>query len=274
MDNLSGDHEEDVEKSAEKAFEQARILVKEGKYPEALESYLYAFDNRDKVYGWGGVGLSYIPSEIAKLGEKYPPAKEALLQRRDAYEAKIREGNDSHAVLSSWIALNHYLKDSAREMQLLKEFGASNKLSMEFKQKIIDSNYLLLLKDKKYQEIGEFFNHFGWMLWLSIGAYEADCLFPRRPRDEFAEMDRRRILMQGTNLFEVALGTERYEIAETIRRRVGQSCSGPFCTVRFILSALRAGKAGIAREIFVEASASLSGNLRKRLARILGVEIP
>ncbi len=66
-------------------MELARRLAVTGQHEEALEHYLWCFDRgaeRDPTFG--SVRFSILLSAIAELGESYPPARQALAERRDA----------------------------------------------------------------------------------------------------------------------------------------------------------------------------------------------
>ncbi|HKY09638.1 MAG TPA: sigma-70 family RNA polymerase sigma factor [Candidatus Binatia bacterium] len=64
-------------------------LVQEGKFPEALENYLWCYDEGARSPGYAGVRSSFLLMQIKELAAKYPPTREALASRRDAVEANI-----------------------------------------------------------------------------------------------------------------------------------------------------------------------------------------
>jgi RNA polymerase sigma factor (sigma-70 family) len=67
----------------------AEKLMREGKYAEALEHFLWCWDNGAKTIGYSGVRTSFLINNLKELARKYPEAREALVTRRDALEASI-----------------------------------------------------------------------------------------------------------------------------------------------------------------------------------------
>jgi len=71
----------------------AAVLAQKGKYEEGLKEYLWCFDHgNENNVGFYGVRLSFLLGDIVRLGGKYPPALEALRERRDAAEKALLAG--------------------------------------------------------------------------------------------------------------------------------------------------------------------------------------
>lgn len=73
-------------------------LMRLGKNEEALTEFLWCFDEGNQHHvGFTGVRLSFLLSNIQRLGENYPPAIVALRERRDAAReallAEVRAGD-------------------------------------------------------------------------------------------------------------------------------------------------------------------------------------
>lgn len=77
-------------------------LVELEENSEALKHYLWCFDHGeqyDKAYS--GVRVSFLLGDIERLAQTYPPAREALITRRDKAESQIRDyvaGNEIKAL--------------------------------------------------------------------------------------------------------------------------------------------------------------------------------
>ena len=63
LTSVSAQPKQVTEQELDTSLELARSLVNEKKYPEALKAYLFVFDNSRGVGAYGGVRLSYVPSE-------------------------------------------------------------------------------------------------------------------------------------------------------------------------------------------------------------------
>ncbi len=88
-DSVSEASTSDLKSQVDARYKLAKALAEQGKDAEALKEFLWLYDEGMKqVKEFIGVRSSFLLSEIARLAKKYPPAKEALLQRRD--EAKNR----------------------------------------------------------------------------------------------------------------------------------------------------------------------------------------
>jgi len=99
----SGDPAKDVE-AARKALEGhehdaklrsalAGALVEAGLYPDALEHYLWLWDESLQYNSsYLGVRASFLLGDIRRLMNQYEPAKQAMEQRRQALETSLREG--------------------------------------------------------------------------------------------------------------------------------------------------------------------------------------
>jgi hypothetical protein len=250
-------------KETQKKFDQARALAAKRDYAAALECYLFAFDNSLAVEGWGGVRLSYIPAEIAELGENYPPALTALKLRRDAREELIRRGERDFNVLSEWNSLNSYLGDFERELALLKELEDKGVLDDSLKDKIITSNFERLLSERRYDVLSEYLDNLGYKFLHTIFHRETELLFPkRRPRfnESMSDFWKDRIREEGAKVFELALGAKKPLQADEIAKRILLHCCDAETYNRLIAAALRAGQKGKARTIAKQAKATLSSS--------------
>lgn len=253
----------ELSNQAELKLKQARELVKANDNSGALEAYLFAFDNGKAVYGWGGVRLSYIPAEIARLGEKYPPAKLALQFRRDAREQLLRDGEKDFDVVMEWLCINRYLGEKDRELELLKDLQQRGILGEKVKRQIIDSNFERLLEEKRYSMLDEYFDEFGSNFMMQIFTFELEVLFPekykRKGRSEsMPDFWKNHIVAEGAKVFELALGVRKDLQADETAKRVLWLSSDVESYAMLTAAALRAGRKDKARELVKIAKVSLS----------------
>ena len=81
-----------------RAHFKGQELARAGRYPEALERYLWAYDHgRHNTYV--GARSSFLLGDIVELGRRYPPAIAALEARRKIYADNLLLGlsNDEDA---------------------------------------------------------------------------------------------------------------------------------------------------------------------------------
>lgn len=213
----------------ESSFARAKKLEQAGELEKALEEYLFAFDNGHLVPGWGGVRLSYVPSAIARLGERLPAATLALSHIRDAREKLIRSGELEFDVIHEWLALNRYLNEHERELQLLRELKDTGTLDADLESQIIRENYERLLEAGEYKILDAYFDKFGAHFLQSLLNFDCDTLLPPRRKSrgrskEMAALWSRSIKKDGRNLYELALATKRWDHADEVARRVLSYC--------------------------------------------------
>ncbi len=73
-------------------------LAEKGNHAGALEEYLWCFDHgNENSAGFYGVRLSFLLGKITRLGQQYPPALEALRERRDAAAEAVRQSTGGNS---------------------------------------------------------------------------------------------------------------------------------------------------------------------------------
>jgi len=252
---------------AQEKYKQAKELVLAKDFARALEFYLFAFDNGKAVSGWGGVRLSYVPADIAELGEKYLPAKEALQLRRDAREELIGRGETDHDTVMEWISLNRYLLDSERELTVLRELQGKGILDESVKKHIIDSNFDQLLEARQYDVLAEYFDDLGNNFMFQIFHYEDAVLFPDKWIRKDASMTdylKMRILTEGVKVFELALGIKNNLQADEIAKRILLHCNIAEAYAGLVAAAMKAGQKAKANKLLKQAKSDLNKEEYKR----------
>jgi hypothetical protein len=101
---------------------EARQLVAQARYAEALEKYLWFHRHALEYHeALAGVRLSFALSEWFELGQKYPPARRALLSTRDEAAAAVERGEGTFQLFHDAAAINRALGADAKTVRLFKE---------------------------------------------------------------------------------------------------------------------------------------------------------
>ncbi|HEY3243187.1 MAG TPA: thioredoxin family protein [Phycisphaerae bacterium] len=140
----------------------ADVLIQWHRYPEALEHLLWCFDEGHKQATAEGVNfrdvrLLFPLSDIASLAGRYPPARDALLRRRDAAREKVLAGTADRDETAEFAAINVKLGQDndnlAAYEQLRKEHPESSTLTY-LRLRVFDT----LLQQQRYAELNAAFD--------------------------------------------------------------------------------------------------------------------
>ncbi|MFY9223537.1 MAG: thioredoxin domain-containing protein [Blastocatellia bacterium] len=140
----------------------ARELFRVGSYEEALTHYLWCFDEAlNYVPNYAGVRTSFLLSDIARLGQKYPPALEALIERRSKAEKQLAdvqniESNETLFFLAhDFIAINRSLgkEGNISNLEFYAKVKQNNQKRLE--ASLLDEVLDSLLEAKRYNDIVE-----------------------------------------------------------------------------------------------------------------------
>lgn len=111
---------DDDREAVRATFDLAKTLAQRGQSAEALERYLWCYDEgMVRVASFAGVRNSFLTGELGRLARKYPPAQEALVARRDAAKVRVLEG-DLRAT-SDFAALNDALGDRTSNLAMFDQ---------------------------------------------------------------------------------------------------------------------------------------------------------
>ena len=136
----------------------ADAYVEMGQDEAALEEYLWCFDEGEKHReGYHGVRLSFLLSSIERLGRRYPPAREALVERRQAAEQRIVDGSAEYDDIAVYSSINRVFNDQDATLALydrVKDEGSLDRVTLSsFKSTCFD----LLVDARRYERIaGEY----------------------------------------------------------------------------------------------------------------------
>lgn len=132
-------------------LDRGRQLRKQGNDAEALKEFLWCFDEGSRDPAFAGVRVSFLLSEIADLAKTYPPARDALLSRRDSTEKAVLAGNASPSTAFELATLNGALGEPSRNLEVFDQLAADSPA----RGALVKAAPELFLEAKRYQDILE-----------------------------------------------------------------------------------------------------------------------
>ena len=125
-------------------------LIKDGNYEEALTHLVWCYDEGIKHSpSFVGVRSSFLLSTFAKLGDAYPPAKEALIARRDEAVEQLMAGSSDRTLAMDVTRLNSALGEGSKTVALFDQIPKGDPA----RGVIVEAAFDELLKAKKYEAI-------------------------------------------------------------------------------------------------------------------------
>jgi hypothetical protein len=133
-------------------YKLARIQAQQGIYAEALNEFLWLYDaGMRQVTGMSGVRLSFLLSDIQKLGKPYPPAFEALRLRRDTAKAAFLASPSNRESAQELVSLNGYLNAKQSSMDLYDQLPPGSPGRMNLGSCVWDE----LVAQRRYAEAAD-----------------------------------------------------------------------------------------------------------------------
>jgi len=112
----------DEKPDLQKILSDAKNLMEQGKYEDALQRHLWYFNHAlEYDQGQTGVRLSFALSQWLELGRRYPKAKEALIEIRDRDTRILAEGKGYANLFTDVQAINRELQDDDATYALFKK---------------------------------------------------------------------------------------------------------------------------------------------------------
>ena len=132
----------------------ADALSQLGRNDEALREYLWCFDEgaeHDPAYR--GVRMSFLLGDIARLGGSFPPALDALVERRDAAKQRILDGETGDEAASVFASINDALGEGDATLALFDSLKDNDVLHATAARILVREAFDLLVDAKRYGEI-------------------------------------------------------------------------------------------------------------------------
>lgn len=214
-------------------MKHARTLEQNGKLKEALEEYLWCWDQGTKHEpAFRGVRESFLLDDIKRLGAQLPAATEALKSRRDAAEKATLAGEATSRHAAELCALNRVLEEPRRSLGVfdqLKEKGESGLAARrEMSPYLID----VLLADRRYADVLDGRGDVTAQVIRDIELIERmdrQAKLPKEQQKQMMEFMRGRLRADAGKFYEALLGVGQHEQAERIAERLllFDAASGP-----------------------------------------------
>lgn len=132
----------------------ATAYAEMGQDQAALREYLWCFDegvkHRSSYYG---VRLSFLLSDIERLGRRYPPARAALVDRRQLAKQRIIDGSAEYDDIADYSSINETLDEQDATLALYDQVKNKGSLPDLTLQAFAREVYDLLLDAKQYERI-------------------------------------------------------------------------------------------------------------------------
>jgi len=130
-------------------WRRAQQLAKDGDPAEALKEVLWCYDvGMVQISSMSAVRSSSGTSTLAKLGERYPAALEALRQRRDKARERMLADESDYAAVSEFGSINRALNDEAASIALFDQLPVG-----DLRRRSLASNsYDYLVQNRRYND--------------------------------------------------------------------------------------------------------------------------
>lgn len=130
-------------------------LARKGRHAEALDEYLWCFDHGlEHGPAFYGVRLSFLLGSIVRLGQVYPPALDALRERRDAAAVRVLEEGDYWAV-QDLAALSRELGEPEEALKVYDEIRTLPRTAGLLRQPLLEVVIESLLEARRYADVVE-----------------------------------------------------------------------------------------------------------------------
>jgi len=268
------------EKDPMERMNYARELHQRGKHAEALEHYLWCFDHGEShSRGFTGVRLSFLASDIQRLGAEYEPAIKALKARRDAArrivlakrDAKKTSRDDDYGLFGrlaekfSFPGVDAGRARAAMELAALNRTLEANEDTLNVYEALVKQEDVepltlkmlvneivdLLLDRRRYADIQE-----GLGDLLEEVERRLDMLTHDRKMVESGQLPedvmvqfRRSTIEECAKYYEVALGVGDQRLAERIARKLIDVDQAEYTFTILVQHAIRAGDMVAAKQL-------------------------
>ncbi|HEX4139287.1 MAG TPA: thioredoxin domain-containing protein [Candidatus Methylacidiphilales bacterium] len=130
-------------------YKLGQELAHKGMDDQALAEFLWCFDDGMKsAPAYSGVRVSFLLGDLGQLARHYPPALDALKQRRDQARQDLEKSPSDFHAAQDFSALNHALDDDKTTLAYF------DKLPADSPQRVVigDDIFDLLLEAKRYSD--------------------------------------------------------------------------------------------------------------------------
>lgn len=226
-------------------------LSRRYRFADALTEYLWCLDEgASKNPSFAGYREGFLLTDIARLGERYPAALQALTQRAQATTDELLAGKGTLADAKHVAALNRVSNRGAETYLLWNKIQESSELDDALADAMFDEVFDVLLAERRYDAIaasvGDVFGRIDgdiqryWMNSQSMG---------EGVDEELAVILREAVVKGGARYYEVMLGAGKPEVAEKIVTKLLEFQESGQTFAALIEAAIRAGDVETAKAL-------------------------
>ncbi|MDX6695229.1 MAG: hypothetical protein QOF02_2832 [Blastocatellia bacterium] len=266
-----------TEEELDRRFAIARSLAQEEKFEQALKEYLFVFDNSRNVGGYGGVRLSYVPSEIAAIGRVYRPALLALQTRRDEREKSVLAGKADFDVIHELAALNEYLGEPERTITLFDKLKTMGAAYTSVREDMLILIWEQLAEAKRYDELKDKIDELAKRVASQIAESVINNDFPDNSvlsSSQYQDYLRRSIIEDGGRVYETLLGVGKAAKADKLAKWMLTFSSDGEMYAQLINRAINVNRTDIAADLIERATKTLKRGEDLRLVHEAAKRLP
>lgn len=230
-------------------MEEAVDLAHQGQYAEALELFLWCFDHGvEHRPAFSGVRRSFLLGYMAELGRTFPPAMEALEQRREAAEQIVLSDEGTFQSAHDLVALNRTLGTPDRSLAFFDRLGEVGERQRETQKQMLSLVLDQLVEHRRYNSIVEVQGDVEEKVEMLIDSYQRCQEFHGDP--EATDSLKTHVLRKAGQFYEALLGVEDEAGAEGISEKLLAAFSAePMTYITLSQHAARTGRVGTAESL-------------------------
>lgn len=198
-------------------FKRAQELVMNGDPAEALRELIWCYDvGMPQVSGMMGGVRPTSTLLFAKLGERYPPAMDALRERRDKARERMMANERDFSAATEFASINHALRDDAANLALHDQLAPDDRR----RNTLAFNSRDFLVEQKRYKDAVV-----GWPYAQMIGSFERGMNELPLPaglpnREEVQKQSRERFIGTHAQNIETLAGAGELANARTLALRL------------------------------------------------------
>lgn len=243
--------ENTLESNLESLLAQAREQRDFGDYAESMESYLKFFEESRNT-SYAGVRLSYVPTEMKKMGESYIPALDALHDLRDAREKRIFASRASWGDINEWSSLSEIIDGNEYIITAYDQFRFRGNNDPIVLSNVLEHNWEAFIEAGRYSELVSL----AFQKWGNLDSMVST--IERSDRADVRDSMGDYVVREYARIYEVLLATENSEDARQLSESLLSNSKTGVTYHALITAAKAAGKDAIASSFLSEAQVNLS----------------
>jgi hypothetical protein len=206
-----------------------------GRFSDALALYLQCYEDGASIPTFKGARNSGVLMQLAALGEKYPPAKAALLELREAARREALRDAGKASSVDDLAAINRVLHDDNSTIDLMDSLAADDARRRSLARGSFDE----LVRRGRYADALKGRDQFALMSMFDLTMSQATSAPP-----ELQERVRAGAISNATRSIEALVGAGKLSAALDLARRVLAADGSSDTLQKLRAAALKAGNPG------------------------------